>query len=182
VHQGIVAKGVIRKVALFRLLESPCLSGVNLEEKMQAFAEKLAHVTESHAREIAEQWAKAVRRNPQTPSFHKLSERHCILCAKYFYRKFARVYFDERPYKAIGEFFTHYAEDRFKEGIPLPETIHALIMLRRHMWLFTDCQALLTSTIDQYQAVEMINQTIRIFDQGVDLIIKRYQVLSSKKD
>ena len=145
---------------------------------MKAFADRLAHVTESHAGEIAEQWAKSVRRNPKTPSFHNLSEEHCVLYAKNFYSTFVKVYFEERPYPALEEFFTQYAEARFQEGIPLPEAIHALLMLRRHMWLFADSQAIFTSTIDQHQAVETINQTIRIFDQGVYLIIKRYGELS----
>jgi hypothetical protein len=163
------------------LLESPCLSRLNVEETMQVFVEQLAQVVESHAEEIAAQWAKAVRRNPKTHSFHKLSEEHCTLCAKAFYRNFVKVYFEERPYANLEEFFSQYAEARFKDGIPLKEAIHSLLMLRRQMWLFADLQTLFTSTTDQYQAVETLNQTIRIFDQGVYLIIDRYQELSSGK-
>jgi len=148
---------------------------------MSILADRLAHVTESHAREIAEQWAKAVRKNPKTPSFHDIPEEYCILHAKDFYENFVKVYFEEKPYPALEEFFTRYAEARFKEGIPLPETIHALLMLRRHMWLFADSQAIFISIIDQHQAVETINQTIRVFDQGIYLIIKRYEELSSGK-
>jgi len=148
---------------------------------MGVFADRLASVTESHALEIAEQWAKAVRSNPKTPSFHDIPEECCILHAKDFYKNFVKVYFEEKPYPALEEFFTRYAEARFKEGIPLPETIHALLMLRRHMWLFADSQAIFISIIDQHQAVETINQTIRVFDQGIYLIIKRYEELSSGK-
>jgi hypothetical protein len=149
---------------------------------MPVFVEQLAQVVESHAEDIAAQWAKAVRRNSKTPSFHKLSEEHCILCAQNFYRKFIKVYFDKRPYAALEEFFSQYAEARFNDGIPLRETIYSLLMLRRQMWLFPDCKTLFASTKDQVQTVETLNQTIRIFDQGVYLIIDRYQELSSKTD
>ncbi|OPY88871.1 MAG: hypothetical protein A4E72_01263 [Syntrophus sp. PtaU1.Bin208] len=148
---------------------------------MGGFVEKLAQEVESHAEEIAQEWAKAVRRNSKTSSFKKLSQEHCTLCAKGFYQKFVKVYFNERPYPALEEFFSQYAEARFQEGIPLQEAIYALLMLRRQMWLFPDCQTLFAANIENSQAVDTLNQTIRIFDQGIYLIMERYQELSSRK-
>jgi len=148
---------------------------------MGVFVNELAQMVESHAEEIAEQWAKAVRRNPKTPSFQRLSKEHCLFCAAGFYQRFVKIYFDKSPYPALEEFFTRYAEARYQEGIPLQEAIQALLMLRRQMWLFPDLQTLFAANVDQSQAVEILNQTIRIFDQGIYLIMERYQELSNRK-
>ena len=46
------------------------------------------------------------------------------------------MYFSEKPYQEIEGYFTRYAEEGHDEGIPLHECIYALILMRRHIWLF----------------------------------------------
>ena len=54
-------------------------------------------------------------------------------------------------------------------------------MLRRHMWLFADFQAIFTTALDQYKAVESINRTIRLFDHGIYIITKKYGEMEKAK-
>ena len=145
---------------------------------MKAFADKLIGVTERHAGEISEQWGKAVRTNPRTPSYHSMTQDQCVLHAMDFYKNLGRVYFSEKPYTEVTEYFTKYAEERYKEGIPLHEAIYALIMMRRHIWLYADFQAVILTGLDQQQSVESINKTIRVFDHGIYLVIRKYEEMS----
>ncbi len=145
---------------------------------MKAFADKLIGVTERHAGEISEQWGKAVRTNPRTPSYHSMTQDQCVLHAMDFYKNLGRVYFSEKPYTEVTEYFTKYAEERYKEGIPLHEAIYALIMMRRHIWLYADFQAVILTGLDQQQSVESINKTIRVFDHGIYLVIQKYEEMS----
>ena len=98
-----------------------------------------------------------------------------------FYKNFRDVYFDEKPYKKLEKYFANYAEESFRKGVPMEEAIYALIMMRRHLWLYADFQALFVTAMDQHRAVETINRTIRVFDQGVFIIIKRYRELEKAK-
>jgi hypothetical protein len=120
---------------------------------MYAFADKLLEVTERHADKIAAQWCKAVRTNPHTPWFHARKEDDC----------------------------TNFAEESFRKGVPMEEAIYALIMMRRHIWLYADFQALFVTAVDAHRAVETLNRTIRVFDQGIFVIIKHYRELQKAK-
>jgi len=148
---------------------------------MYAFADKLLEVSERHADKIASQWCRAVTTNPHTPWFQSMKHPDCISFAEDFYKNFRAVYFDEKPYKKLEKFFGNYAEESFRKGIPMEEAIYALIMMRRHLWLYADFQALFVTALDAHRAVETLNRTIRVFDQGVFIIIKRYRELEKTK-
>jgi hypothetical protein len=148
---------------------------------MYAFADKLLEVTERHADKISAQWCKAVRSNPHTPWFHARKEDDCTNFALDFYKNFRVVYFDEKPYKKLEKYFADYAGESFRKGVPMEEAIYALIMMRRHIWLYADFQALFVTAIDAHRAVETLNRTIRVFDQGIFVIIKHYKELQKTK-
>ena len=148
---------------------------------MYTFADKLLEVSERHADKIASQWCKAVTANPRTPWFQSMKHPDCIHFAEEFYRNFRVVYFDEKPYTKLEKFFDNYAEESFRKGIPPEEAIYALIMMRRHLWLYADFHALFLTALDAHRAVETLNRTIRVFDQGVFIIIRRYRELEKAK-
>ena len=148
---------------------------------MLAFADKLFNVTERHANDISDQWCKAVKSNPRTPVLHALSSEKCMEFAVEFYKDLRQIYFDEPPYKRVERYFDQYAADRFREGLPLHEALYALIMLRRHMWLYAEFQAIFMTAMDQYKAVESITRTIRLFDQGIYIISKKYGELEKAR-
>ncbi len=148
---------------------------------MYAFADKLLEVSERHADKIAEQWCKAVKTNPHTPWFQSAKHADCNSFAVDFYKNFRNVYFDEKPYKKLEKYFANYAEESFQKGIPMEEAIYALVMMRRHLWLYADFQALFMTALDAHRAVETLNRTIRVFDQGVFNIIRRYRELEKAR-
>jgi hypothetical protein len=145
-----------------------------------AFADKLIEVTEHHAVDISKQWCNAVRTNPRTPTYHKMSAEACFPRAVDFYKNLRRIYFSERPYTEVQQYFSTYAEQAYKESIPLSEAIYALIMMRRHMWLYADFQAIFVTGPDHQQAVESITKTIRLFDHGTYLVARKYEELNQK--
>ncbi len=146
---------------------------------MKAFVGKLIDTTRHHSDQISREWAKAVRANPRTPSYHSLPEETCIRHAMGFYKNLRQMLFSEKPYNEVRDYFTTYARERYKEEIPLHEAVYALIMMRRHLWLYADFQGPFLSGLNKDQAVGAINTTIRLFDHGIYLIIKTYGQLRS---
>ena len=147
---------------------------------MRAFADKLIEITESHADEIANQWCKAVRTSNRTPSYHVIPQEECVLQAVNFYKNLSRVYFSKTPSRDSFEFFTKYAQDRYDDGIPCPEAIYALFMMRKHIWLYADSQATFVTPMDHLQAIEAINKTIRIFDLGTLFVAQKYDAMRKR--
>lgn len=148
---------------------------------MRVFATRLIDVTEQKAPEIAGQWYADVKKNPRTPSYHKLSEDEAIPQAIDFYRHFRSLFTAEKPYETAQQIFSKYATHRFAEGVPLPEAIYALTLMRRHIWLYAEFQAVFTSTIERQVVVESLNRTILLFDYATHVITQKYQELMKEE-
>jgi len=147
----------------------------------QALEDKLIELTERHAAELSEMWCNAIRINPRTPSYHSQGQESCVPYAMEFYKNLRKIYYSEKPYTEVTEFFGRYAELSFQGGIPLHEAIYALIMMRRQIWLYADIQAIFVTPMEHHQAVANITKTIRIFDHGMYAVIKRYDELKAKQ-
>ncbi|NPV03502.1 MAG: hypothetical protein HPY67_02065 [Syntrophaceae bacterium] len=148
---------------------------------MKGYATKLIEVTEKHADRIASQWLGDVRMNPKTPSYHNFSDEKALSHAAAFYRNFRSLFSAEKPYDAARKFFTKYADGRYAEGIPLHEAIYALILMRRHIWLYAEFQSLFVSAVEHQQAAESLTRTILMFDYATYVITERYEELMKRE-
>jgi hypothetical protein len=141
---------------------------------MKAFSAKLVDLTQKNADTIARQWAKDVKNNEKTYTYHEASEEKILREAKYFYSNFQMMFFNESPYEQAKEFFEKYAEERYREGIPLHEALYALILMRRHMWLYAEFQSLFNEEVAHRQAVESLSRTILMFDYIMYVVTRQF--------
>ncbi|MCE5211539.1 MAG: hypothetical protein LLG40_08295 [Deltaproteobacteria bacterium] len=141
---------------------------------MKAFIAKLVDLTQKNSEEIAKQWAKDVKTNAKTGSYHKAPEEKIIRQARDFYNNFQMMFFNESPYEQAKEIFEKYAEERYKEGMPLHEALYALILMRRHMWLYAEFQSLFNVDVEHRQAVESLSRTILMFDYIMYVVTRKF--------
>lgn len=125
---------------------------------------KLLDLMANNSEAMARLWARDVIKNAKTPFYHRYSEDRIIPQAADFYRKLSGVYTLKNAFPAISEFISKYAEARFKEGVPLPESLYAVILMRRHIWLYAEFQAIFVTIAEQHQALDSQTRTILIFD------------------
>ena len=144
---------------------------------MKAYATKLIDLTESNAEKIARQWARDVKTNKKTGSYHGASDERILLQATEFYHHFKEMFVQDEPYRQAEKFFEHYADERYREGIPLHEAVYALILMRRHIWLYAEFQAIFITAVEHRQAVESLSRTILMFDDAMYVITRRYREL-----
>ena len=78
-------------------------------------------------------------------------------------------------YEKAQEFFMHYARTCFESGIPLHEAIYALNMMRRHMWLYAEFQAIFINAIEHHQAIDSVMRIMLLIDYAVYEITQYYQ-------
>lgn len=149
---------------------------------MKAFTAKLVDLTQKNADAIACQWAKDVKTNAKTGSYHEASEEKIIRQAKEFYNNFQMMFFNESPYEQAREIFEKYAEERYKEKMPLHEALYALILMRRHMWLYAEFQALFNVEVEHRQAVESLSRTILMFDYIIYVVSRKFWKLMNLQD
>jgi hypothetical protein len=144
---------------------------------MQAYASKLIDLIESKAEGMSKQWATDVMKHDRTPSYHSLSKDMVIEQGINFYRLFRRMSLAESPYEEAKTFSWKYAEDFYRQKIPLHEALYALILMRRHLWLYAEFQGTFVTALEKQQAVESLNRTILMFDYVSYQVTEKYQEL-----
>jgi hypothetical protein len=142
-----------------------------------AHGAKLIELIERSPNEIARQWCRDVKTNARTPSFHDLADEDLIPIAAEFYGNFREMFLTAQPFETAKRIFGKYAEDRYGQGIPAQEALYALVLMRRHIWLYAEFQAIFVSAVEHQQASESLNRTILMFDYAIYVITERYQSL-----
>ena len=148
---------------------------------MKTYAIKYLELAEKHAEKIAVRWAKDVKSNAKTPTYKSLDEEAIIRQCVRFYQNFAKMFLDEKLTDDVMRYFRSYAQESYAMGIPANETIYALILMRRHIWLYAEFQAIFSSGIDQMQALDTLGRTILLFDYASYEVTKEYQELKMKE-
>lgn len=135
---------------------------------------KLLDLMADNSEVMARLWAKDVIHNAKTPFYQRYSEDRLIPHAAEFYRKLSGIYTLKDPYPAINEFTSKYAREIVNEGVPLPEALYGIILMRRHIWLYAEFQAIFVTITEQRQALDSQTRTILIFDYIVYALTQNY--------
>jgi hypothetical protein len=147
----------------------------------QSLNDKMIEIAKNHAGEMAESWVQAIKANAKTPSYHSLPKDLCLNTAFTFYTNIIILYKSEKPHQEVVSFFSRYAEQSFKNNIPLQEAIYALVMLKRGIWLYPEIQHIFLTTFDQKMVVESFNRTIRLFDLATHIVICKYEEMKKEE-
>ena len=148
---------------------------------MKTYAIKYLELAEKHAEKVANKWTKDVQNNAKTPTYKKLDKEIITYQCVRFYQVFSKMFLDEKITDDALRYFRNYAQESYAMGIPVNETIYALILMRRHIWLYAEFQAIFTSAIDQMQALDTLGRTILLFDYASYEVTKEYHELMKKE-
>ncbi len=140
---------------------------------------KLLDVTEQNAEEIAKYWATDVQKNKRTTHYQNIKKEKLIVYAVDFYRNLKNLLVPENRLEFTREYFQKYAKKCHEIGIPLQESIYGLVLMRRHMWLYADFQAIFIDALEHHQAIDSIMRTMLMTDYAVYEITQYY--LEQKK-
>jgi hypothetical protein len=148
----------------------------------RVLADRMMEFSKVYSRNIAEQWYESIRCNRRTPFMQTLPKEKLVSKAVLFFEHLNTLYFSENPYEEMLNFMDsiNYAEDSIKLHIPLNENIYSLIMMRRHVWLYAESQAIFSSPLDMYLALQSINRTILVFDYAIYILSEKYAKLQKQ--
>lgn len=144
---------------------------------MRTYTRKYVELAEQHAEKMAKRWAMDVQNNVKTPTYKKLDEQKIIFQCIRFYKNFSKMFVSEKITEDVQKYFKSYAAESYAMGIPMAETIYALILMRRHIWLYAEFQLIFSSEIDRQQALDTLNRTILLFDYATYDVTDEYQRL-----
>jgi hypothetical protein len=147
-------------------------------------ADRMLDLCEFNAQQIAERWYADVSAGSRTPSYHSVPKERAVLQAVTIYRNLKDLYFADKPYQTILEFLKkkQYAERLYDDNIPVHEAIYSLILMRRHVWLFSELHAVYSDTaVEMHQALESVNRVVLLFDYIIYISAKLYHELYQRE-
>lgn len=147
---------------------------------MKTYAIKYVHLAEKHAEKMAKRWAVDVQNNVRTKTYKELNEEKIIFQGVIFYQNFSKMFADDKIGEDTLNYFRLYAQECFEMNIPIDEAVYALILLRRHIWLYAEFQTIFSLGIDHRQALDTLSRTILLFDYATYEVSKEYQELIKK--
>ena len=136
---------------------------------------KLLDVLEANIDEIAAQWAADVKKNKRTVHYRDVHDEKLVLQAIKFYSQLRNMLVAPNRFEKAQEFFMHYSRTCYENGIPLHESIYALNMMRRHMWLYAEFQAIFINALEHNQAIDSVMRIMLMIDYAVYEITQYYQ-------
>ena len=111
-----------------------------------------------------------------------MQKEACIRHAAYIYKNLEKLYFADNPERAASYLLdiNGFVEDHYARNIPLEQVIYAIILLRRHLWLYAESQALYTGVDDMMQMIENVNRVLLVFDYIIFIVAGKYRELLAR--
>lgn len=147
-------------------------------------ADRMLDLCEFNAQQIAEHWYADVSTSSRTPSYQSVPPQRAMLQAVAIYKNLKDLYFASNPYQAIFEFLKRkqYAELLYEDDIPIHEAVYSLILMRRHIWLFSELHAVYSDTaVEMHQALESVNRVVLLFDYIIYILAQLYHELGQRE-
>jgi hypothetical protein len=91
-----------------------------------------------------------------------------------FYRNLKKLLVPDDRIEFTQKYFLKYAKKCHEIGIPLHEAIYGLNLMRRHMWLYADFQAIFIDALEHNQAIDSIMRIMLMMDYAVYEITQYY--------
>jgi uncharacterized protein len=122
---------------------------------------------QEHGEDIAGMWIEDLRRNPQTPSYGKVSDEDLTRSGEFALAQVDEHFTGRQSDDDIGRFFHDIGVKRAEMGLPLPELISALLLLKREIWVTARQHGVWESAMDLQRAVDLNRELDRFFDRAV---------------
>ncbi len=140
---------------------------VNIQYLEMIIASKLVKIIEKNSDVIADRWVDDVSTLQHTRSYwnvppDELHERAASVCRRMGYYLGRTL-----PKEKLAAFYRRIGKSRRSQGYPIEEVVMALLLLKRHIWLFVLQEGLLTTNIALYQALELNNRVVLYFDRAI---------------
>lgn len=135
---------------------------------------KLVQMIERHADGLAEGVARAIRNDPRTTGMARLPEAALRVQCQEFLKHLDHWLVESRE-SEIAQHYEELGRIRLGEGIPLPETVHALHVLKRTMLDHVRAQGFAQTAAEVYGEEELEHEIGRFFDSAVYHVVRGFE-------
>ncbi|PKL39996.1 MAG: hypothetical protein CVV44_07190 [Spirochaetae bacterium HGW-Spirochaetae-1] len=130
-------------------------------------------IEEEH-QEITERFMNDLIKNADTSAYRSLNRDHVYEGSDVVYRDLSKFIAKAYPKDKIKEHYIKLGKERFNQGIPFPQVQKALVLQKRHLWLFV-MDKLYNDLTSYKEAVDLNNRVVLFFDRATNYMLRGYE-------
>ena len=123
---------------------------------------------------LAASWCSHIKRSQVTGNYHRLSDEELTARHTRVFQRLAKWLEHSMTRDELNRFFSQLGKERYAERFPLCQVNYALLIAKRNFWELVQSQGLLDSSLEFYQAMELMSSIDQFFDLGSFYIIRGY--------
>lgn len=135
---------------------------------------RLLEVLERSTPAMAEKWAQEIKASGYAAAYCRLKDTDLIHRSCGVYENLLHWLDRDATQQEIGRNYATVGKERYQEGIPLCEVQFALYLTKKVLWNQILSEGLPTSSLEIYQAMELILRVQNFFDLAAFYIIRGY--------
>jgi hypothetical protein len=141
---------------------------------------KFVGLIEENHQEIIEHFMNDVLHNKKTVAYRKLDQHDLYEIGSRVYRELSKWIAKDLPKEEVKQYYHKLGQVRQKEGVPASQFFQALVLLKRHLWLFIRKQ-LENEITDYKQAMQINDRVVLFFDRAAYYMLTGYEEDTGKK-
>jgi succinate-acetate transporter protein len=122
---------------------------------------------EAYGEEIARLWMADLRDSPQTPHYGVVSTEELATASEFALNQVGSYFSGGKADGDVAGWFQTLGHTRAEQGLPLPELISAILLLKREIWTTARTHGVWESAADLQRAVDLNREMGRFFDRAV---------------
>jgi len=142
--------------------------------KQNILYNKFVQLIEESHQEISEQFMNDLLKNPDTVAYLNISRDTIYDASDRIYRDLSKWIEKNYPKSKIEDRYKKIGKDRFNQGIPFSQAQRAMVLQKRHLWLFV-MNKLYDDLTSYKEALELNNRVVLFFDRATFFMLHGYE-------
>lgn len=129
-------------------------------------SDALVALIRESSEELGQQWLADVRKDPATAAYTRVNPDELLERATTALSQFGRWLSGHEADKEVADFYFNIGRERRAQGFRNREILSALILLKKHIWMFARDHIRLRRPIDVYRLLELNRRIVVFFDKA----------------
>lgn len=150
------------------------LRGTNILEN------RFVEIIEENHQAISEQYMNDLLKNPETVAYRNADRQKIYEGADRIYRELSKWIVKQYSKAEIAAYYRKVGQLWFDQGIPFSQAHKALVLQRRHLWLFILDKLYYDASLYK-EALDLNNRVVLYFDRAIYAMLEGYESRIYKK-